>query len=344
MREYFSKLYGNGAVKKRIGRAIDGGKLPHAFLICGPDGSGKHTLALELAAALNCEKRADGAGALPCLKCNACRRIYGGNFTDITHLSRAGGKATVGVEEVRAFREDMFLSPTESAYKVYIIDEADKLTPNAQNALLKVLEEPPQSVIIILLAESRDKILTTVKSRVQTVAMQLFGYEELRDYLIKNSEKARNMSRLNKETLDGIVMSANGRIGQALSLLSDKEARENGERRELTERLISAFRPNAPYSELYSAVAELPTSRAELALALENAICAIRDVTLARVSENPPLIFYTSPSAAKVAAQDISTKRLLGVYDILSEALDSLNKNVGTSAVTAVLSAKIKLI
>ena len=177
MSKYFSALYGNEAVKDRLGRAIRSGTLAHAFLVSGPDGSGKTTLAMEIAAALNCERR-EGA-ELPCHVCNTCRRIKDGSFIDVKWLEKPKDKMTIGVGEVRTFREDMFLSATESDYKIYIIDNADKMTPNAQNALLKVLEEPPSNVVIFMLSESDDAILTTIKSRAQYVAMERFDEDGL---------------------------------------------------------------------------------------------------------------------------------------------------------------------
>ena len=105
-RSYFSGLYGNDAAKKRLGASIENGTLPHAFLIVGESGSGKKTLASLLAMALNCEKKGDKGAPLPCGVCNTCRRIKEGNFTDITTLRRSDGKATIGVDEVRLFREE----------------------------------------------------------------------------------------------------------------------------------------------------------------------------------------------------------------------------------------------
>ena len=344
MREYFSALYGNSATKARLGNAIDTETLPHAFLVTGAEGSGKKTLAREFSQALNCEERYNEKSPLPCHKCNTCRRIGEWNFTDIKRLRRSDGKVTIGVEEIRLFREDMFLSPVESKHKIYIIEEAEKLTPNAQNALLTVLEEPPKNVVILLLAESGDKMLTTVKSRAQSIAMQRHSTEKLKNYLVLNNNKANLYSKTENSALDGILMSADGRIGRALSLLSDKEADGNDEKRRLTDRIIRALRPSTPYSELYSAISELPTSRADFTEALELLICAIRDIILLKFDSKAELLFYTSYGEAADASKDMNTKRLIRVYEILKEATEDAAKNVSTSAVITSLGAQIRFI
>lgn len=344
MRTYFPELYGNDAVKERLGRAIEAGTLPHAFLLIGAEGSGKRTLTLELAAALNCEASADKSKALPCHECNSCRRIFGNNYTDITTLKRQSGKSTVGVEEVRLFREDMYLSPTESSFKIYVIEEADRLTTNAQNALLTVLEEPPRNVIILLLAESGDKILTTIKSRTQAVAMQRFEGDAMRRYLVRKNDRAALFAKADEQTLDGIIMSSDGRIGRALLLLSDKEAKENAKEREITERIIKALSKTSSYAELYSAISALPNSRVEFCEAIESVMCAIRDITLVRLAPELPLIFYTSREAALEISEGMNTKRLLSIYELMKDAQLDASRNVGIAAIVAQLGARIKLI
>ena len=337
-------LYGNADTAARLGRAIEANTLPHAFLVTSPKGSGKKTLALELCAALNCENKDELGAPLPCHKCNSCRRIAEGNYTDIVRLKRTGERATIGVEDVRLFRDDMFLSPTESRYKIYIVEEAEKLTPNAQNALLTVLEEPPKNVIILLLADSADKILTTVKSRTQLISMQRFYPEELRSYLIKRSDTARLYSHTSPETLDGIIMSADGRIGRALSLLSDKEAKEISENRLLTEKIIAALKSGAQYSELHTAISELPTAREEFTAALETLITAVRDLALIKYDADAPLSFYSSRERAQGAARELNSKRLLLIYDVLKDALEDAGKNVGIAAIISVMRTKIRLL
>ena len=342
MREHFSSLYGNERTKKRLFASITGATLPHALLIAGPLGSGKKTLALEISAALNCENREKGELPLPCGVCNTCRRIKDGNFTDIMHLSRKDGKATLGVEEIRLFREDMFLSPNESTNKIYIIDEADKLTPNAQNALLTVLEEPPKNVYIMLLADSTDKILTTVKSRAQLIATERFSQSDLRKFLTSGLAPMQARSKSGGE-LDEIIMSSDGRIGRLLLLLGDKAGRENLEDRLLTERIVNALHPSVPYSELYSVLSELPGGRAEFKTAIEDVICALRDIILTKLNSNVTLLFYPSVSKVREAGRDMNTKRILAICELLTSALQDAEGNVSISTIVADMGARIKL-
>ena len=344
VRNYFPTLYGNRAVKVRLGAAIESKTLPHAFLLVGESGSGKKTLSELLAMALNCERKDDKGAPLPCGVCNTCRRIREGNFTDITRLRRSDGKATIGVDEVRLFREDMFLSPTESSFKVYVIEEAERLTPNAQNALLTVLEEPPTNVVILLLCEEGDKILTTIKSRAQAVNMQRFEIPELREYLIEKNERARLLSRVDEETLNGILISSDGRIGRAISLLSDKDAAENKAEREITETLIDALKTSSTYRDLYSAILCLPSSRVEFQESVETIMTALRDLIVIKYDKRTSLLFYTSADVCMNVSEGISQKRLLAIYDLFKDALADSMKNVGVAAICADLGVKIKLI
>ena len=338
MRRFFTRLYGNETVKMRLGAAILREMQNHALLISGPDGSGKTTLAIEIAAALNCERKTGQISPLPCGTCNTCRRIYDGNYTDIKWLRREPSKATIGVEELRLFREDMFLSSTESAYKIYIIDEADRMTPNAQNALLKVLEEPPRAVMILLLAEESDKILTTIKSRAQLITMQRFTTSEIADYVIANGLS----HSLDKDRLTEDVMSADGRIGKALEILDSPDTVEAD--RQIIENILSAMRTGAPYSELYNAISQLPQKRAELSEVLDQLSLAISDLVKVRFSSNAELSFFGNGERAKKLSADISPRKLMNAYDAVREAADDNSKNANISAITSSLGAKIKLI
>lgn len=249
MRRHFTNILGNSDAKARLCDSVLSGTLPHAFLIIGPAGSGKLTLATEIAAAMNCENAENGAHTLPCGLCNSCRRIRERIFPDVKILERSG-KLTLGVDEVRDFREDMFLSATEARYKFYIVKDADKMTPAAQNALLKVLEEPPKNVHILLLATEADKILTTIKSRTQFIQMELFDYGTLEKFLTERSDAARRLKSSDPDRLKGILLASGGVIGNALTLLDDKYIADTEQRRNAALSFVGAFPKRVPFSKL----------------------------------------------------------------------------------------------
>lgn len=152
-----------------------------SLIFQGPRGLGKATAARELTMRLNCEKPASGGAPRPCA---VCRAIEAGNFADFIRLD-AGGKASLGIEPVRALISGLGLRPyAPGATRVVVIDDADRLTLEAQNALLKLLEEPPPATLIILIAEQIQSLLITVRSRCQTVQFIRPGEADLAAYLV----------------------------------------------------------------------------------------------------------------------------------------------------------------
>ena len=343
MRTYFPSLFGNDFHKNRIAAAVIEGILPHALLIDGPSGSGKMTLAIEIASALNCENKTDNTRPLPCGRCNACRRIHEGAFTDVKILKRVDGKATIGVGQVKDFRADMYLSATESSYKVYIIDEAERMTPEAQNALLIILEEPPKNVVIMLLASGTDSILTTIKSRTQYVAMTRFTTDELSGYLEENSSEARSLAFRDNEAYKALLVSADGRIGKAQKLLNPKEREENEQKRAEIIAIVNALGAKTPYTELYSAVSSLPQKRVEFASSLEILISALGDLISAKKSDSFSPLFFTDSGSAKDAGMDIPTARLMKIYDIVIHTYRECEKNANVTLAAANMAAGIKM-
>ncbi len=334
----FARLFGNELHKNRIAEAIKSGTLPHALLIDGPAGSGKRTFAKEIAAALNCE----GGGSLPCYECTACKRIADGSFTDVKTLRRAKDKATVGVIEIRDFKADMFLSATESEHKVYIIEEAHKMTKQAQNALLKILEEPPANVVIILLASGVESILTTIKSRVQYIPMERFPKDRLGEYLVRISPEARGIKMMSEEDFSALLVSADGIIGRAIALSGGKERQANEERRAEILAIVGAFRRRASFSSLYEAMKAIPSKRDEFTEMAELLISAVSDLICSKKSEEFSPLFFTSPSAARTLSEDISTERLISIYRALTGAIDDCLRNANMGLVTSNLMMKIR--
>ena len=337
----FSRLFGNDSVKARIANLIRTKHVPHAFLIDGGEGSGKMTLALEICAALNCESELKEA--IPCHSCNSCQRILNGTFTDVKILKKQAEKATIGVNEVKEFRADMFLSSTESDYKIYIIDNAERMTPEAQNALLIILEEPPKNVIIMLLAEGTDKILTTIKSRTQYIAMSRFTCAELKKYLVETSQEANRLMRNDEKRLDEIIISADGRIGRAKVLLDLRLSEKDKQRRDIILEVISAFKSRSNYARLYAAISNLPTKRDELSDILEGLQNAMRDMLISFKTQCFTPIFFTSAKEAQDARQDISQKKLMKIYDIITKAHADNSKNANINLMLTNLAISIKM-
>lgn len=343
MREYFTAVYKNDATRERIGRALEENRLAHTLLICGPEGSGKKTLALEIAAAVCCEMRDDAGQNLPCGKCNTCRRIHERNHPDVKYIQRQRDKATIGIDPVRELREDAYLTPTEAPMKIYVIEEADKLTPQAQNAFLITLEEPPSPMLTILVATERDKLLDTVRSRAQLVTMQRLDNDTLRAYMLNREPAARMLESRDGAAFDGLIMSADGCIGKAAELIKEGVGGKAAQNRSTADSFIAALPSTRPYSALLQALSYLPSSRLEFTESLETIVTALRDLVLIKLDRNAPLLFYTTRDAAREAASALQTKRLLDIYDIIIQALEDNRKNASVAVIVSSIAMKIKL-
>lgn len=338
----FPTLYGNELSKKRIANMLSARRMPHAFLIDGPEGSGKLTYARLIASALNCT--AQNPEALPCGECNNCRRILSDGFVDVRILRKSSDKATLGVAEVKQFKDDLYMSPTESDYKVYIIDDAEKLTVEAQNSLLIALEDPPKNVIMMLLADGSDKILTTIKSRAQYVSTSRFTDDELKEHLLSSDTQAQTMNRADPEGFAMLVRSADGVIGRAKTLLNPREAEQMREEYKTVKDILEALSPKVDYATLYKRLSLLPTKRDQLQRALEMIITGVRDLIILRNSETANLMFFSDRRQARTLGREIGKKRLLLFYDIFDKAHEDNSKNANINSMPIKLAASIKLI
>ena len=205
----FEGLLGNARLKENLRRSVDSGRLSHFYLISGPKGSGKRTLARLLAAAAVCRDENK-----PCLTCAACRKAMTNNHPDIITVTDPDHKA-VAVKIVREYREDVYIKPNEADKKVYIFPQ--ELGTEGQNALLKILEEPPSYGVFILLAENPQQILTTVRSRCTLLQM-----ESLPKGLLL-SQLGKQFPGADQEQLLAAAERSGGYLGQAAELLKEGE-------------------------------------------------------------------------------------------------------------------------
>ncbi len=156
-----SALAGNGQLKKQLAHRDVGRGLGHAYIIAGPKGSGKHTLAGIISRAMVCQSE---GGNRPCGQCPQCRKAAGGIHPDVSVLSGPDGKP-ISVDQIRQLRTDAHIRPNEAQRKIYLLERADRMNPSAQNAMLKLLEEGPAYAVFLLLAENSGGLLTTIRSR-----------------------------------------------------------------------------------------------------------------------------------------------------------------------------------
>ena len=212
----FQEVIGQDHITTTLQNSIKMGKIQHAYLFCGPKGTGKTSLARIISKAVNClDSESVKKFGEPCLKCENCKKIFSNKTIDIIEIDAASNR---GIDEIRQLRESSKFTPTELKYKVFIIDEVHMLTKEAFNALLKTLEEPPAHIIFILATTESHKVLETIKSRCQQFDLKRISQTEL----IKHTKKIAQKENINIEdnALHLIAANSDGSSRDALSLLS----------------------------------------------------------------------------------------------------------------------------
>lgn len=209
----FEKIIGNEQIKKHLCDAIAQNKVSHGYILSGEDGLGKLTFAKTFAQMLQCESEGDR----PCGSCHSCKQFESGNHPDIIYVSHE--KNVIGVDDVREqINKDIIIKPYSSPYKIYIVDEAEKMSVQAQNALLKTIEEPPAYAIIMLLSTDGEKLLPTIRSRCITLKVRPVTDEEMMCYLKEHG--------VEEERVSVVMKLARGNIGRALKMAQSESFHE----------------------------------------------------------------------------------------------------------------------
>lgn len=361
----FPDVIGHASLLHRLEHDIRQEQLGHAYILDGPRGSGKHTVARWLACAIACEHRpgqrihdydenqlslfgaedkdtvaqADGNAhmdtPLPCGVCPRCQKLLSGNCPDIHVISREG-KATLGVDAIRPLKQNVLIPPGELDTSIYIIEDAETMTVQAQNALLLTLEEPPPYVLFLLLCDGAETLLDTIRSRAPVLRLKPVPDEDVHAYLLSHGHS------LPKQDMAAVLLRAQGYIGQALELADPKTLAPIMKNHAMCDAFLEHCAAHQVDGVL-TCLHQWGTKREAVCDVLAGLDMALRDLMLLRQDEHVPLCFYTDREAALDFSSRFTMRALLALHDAVCNAQNIIyaNGNVRLTLIQMVLEAGI---
>ncbi|PNV60353.1 DNA polymerase III subunit delta' [Clostridium sp. chh4-2] len=210
----FSDILGHDMIKEHFKKAIEAHKVSHAYILTGESGMGRKSLAKAFAMTLLCEK----GKSEPCMECHACKQVMTGNHPDLVFVTHEKPNS-IGVDDIREqINDTIMIRPYSSYYKIYIVDDAEKMTVQAQNALLKTMEEPPAYAVILLLTTNQEAFLPTILSRCVQLKLKPLQDHVVKQYLVESQGIA-------EAEADVYAAFARGNLGKAIHLAESEDFR-----------------------------------------------------------------------------------------------------------------------
>ena len=312
----FFKIYGHETVKQSLGLAIAQDRISNAYVFEGIKGVGKKLCAHYFAKALVCV-----SDDVPCGICSMCIQAEAKTLPDIITLIKDKDKTQIGVDNVREqIISEVYLKPRNAKRKIFIIEQGDDLSIEAQNALLKVLEEPPAYVTFIICVTSKEKLLSTVLSRSQTVSFFPLPCEVVEKYLLDKTE----ISKEEAAVLSGL---SQGSIGVAMELAQDSLKKERIEKALIN--LINLKKNSLRIREMVDFLTEEKENIEEV---VDFLLTFIRDCVMVKTDLEKNIVFSNHLSDIRVFTQNITKKKLILAYDKLSNLKISLKQNLNFNA------------
>ncbi len=326
--EGFGEIIGHEKIVAHLQNAIVTDKVSHAYIFSGGQGTGKKLLASVFAMTLQCERKEEK----PCLQCEFCKRAMNKNHPDIIRITHEK-LATISIEEIRRqLINDIAVKPYMGPYKIYIVDEADKLTPQAQNALLKTIEEPPAYGIILLLTRNIDGLLPTIISRCVRLDLKMLPDYQVKEYL---------MDRLHVPDYQAEIDAsfAQGSIGKA------KQAASSEEFAKMTQDAIRILKyaGDMDVYELIDVIKELSEEKDAIYNYLDLFLLWFRDVLMFKATrEVDHLVFKQEIGSIREQARERSYEGIEKILDALGKAKARLKANVNFDLVMELLFLTIR--
>lgn len=310
----FQDVLGHENLIEHLQSAIAMGKVSHAYILDGEKGSGKNFLADIFAAALQCEEK----GTSPCGKCTSCRQAEGKNHPDIIRITHEKPN-TISVDDIRQqLCGDIMIKPYKGPYKIYIVDEAEKLNVQAQNALLKTIEEPPAYAVILLLTTNAESFLPTILSRCVTLHLKPVKDSVVRKYLMEQVQVPDYQA-------DICAAFAQGNIGKAKRLAMSEEF---GQMKEHAVHLVKYIQ-DMDISELINSMHKITEFKTDISDYLDLLMVWYRDVLLYKATWNPSsIVFSDELTIIEKMASRSSYEGIELILKALDKAKLRLNANV----------------
>ncbi len=310
----FHDIIGQQQIKEHLQNALSTGKVSHAYIINGEKSSGKEFIAKVFAMTLQCEKGA----AEPCQECHSCHQALSGNHPDIIFVTHEKPNS-VSVDDIRTqINGDVSIKPYSRPYKVYIVNEAEKMTVQAQNAILKTLEEPPEYVVILLLTTNVNSMLPTILSRCVVLNMKPVADELVRGFLMRQMMVPDYKAEI-------CVAFARGNIGKAKALASSEDF-ENVKSEALS---LLKYINEMELSEIIAAIKKINEYKLEINDYLDIFSVWYRDVLLFKAtSDINHLVFREEIQTLRRTAQRSSYEGIERIIEALDTAKRRLDANV----------------
>lgn len=313
----FNSVYGHDLIKNRLFKGVIENKLFNSYVLEGDKGSGKKTLALEFCAFIMCKNKEN---MVPCGECDACRKVFSFNHPDIIYVEKENGKKTIGVDVIRdSVINNIYVKPLVADRKIIVIPEAESLTEQSQNALLKVLEEPPEYVSFILTVQKASMLLQTVLSR--SVVFSLMPVSE--DVVLKILKEKTNGKFLDTE-LSFATSFAGGVPGKGLEILENEDFSRLYA--ETGKHLFSLFGKKSAVSAIEK---YLTDEKDNIDIIIDFILILLRDALLVKLGQENLVISKNNIFELRKNSAKVTEKNLVKSSEIVLDYKEKLRRNAG---------------
>ena len=324
----FNDILGHEQIKEHFRNAVVTGKVSHAYILSGEAGMGRKSLANAFALSLLCEK----GMAEPCMQCHACKQVLSGNHPDLIYVTHEK-PASIGVDDIREQLNDTIqVRPYSSYYKIYIVDEAEKMTVQAQNALLKTIEEPPAYAVILLLTTNQDSFLPTILSRCVQLKLKPLKDTVVKEYLVQSLGEDESQA-------DIYAAFARGNLGKAIHLAQSEEF---GVMYKEMLRLLKHIK-DTDISELLDYIRKVKEENLDIRECLDFMQMWYRDILMYKTTKDINLLIFKDEfSTVKSVSTTSGYDGLERILEAIDKARIRLDANVNTELVMELMLLTMK--